>query len=70
MHRSGKFLGQRGMDTALAFDSRHAFERGRHDADMEMSLALAAVIARGAAMARMAGALVIHLQRGWRESGR
>jgi len=54
---------QRGIDPALAFHPRQPFERRRDQPDMKMGFALAAVIARGAGMAGMAGALIFDLKR-------
>ena len=69
MDRAAQLVGQRGIDTALAFDAGDAIKSGRHDPDMEMGLALAAIAARGAGMAGMAVAFVHHIQRRRRESG-
>jgi hypothetical protein len=69
MHRPAQFLGQRGMDAALALDTRNAFERRRHHADMEMGLADSAVGARRAGMAGMTAAFVGDVQRLGREGG-
>ena len=63
MHGAVQFRGQRGMDAALAFHPRTPSKACRHQPDMEMGFALAAIVAGGAAMAGMAGAFVRHLQR-------
>lgn len=38
MHRPGQFLGQRGVDPAVALDAGQAGEDGRYDFDPEMTL--------------------------------
>ena len=62
-------LGGMGINPALAFHPRDPVEGGRYDLHMEMSLALAAVVACGAGMAGMAGAFIPHIQCDRRESG-
>ena len=69
MHGALQFGDQRGMYPALAFHAADTFERRRHQPYMEMGFAMAAVIARRAGMAGMAGALVVHFQHQRRESG-
>ena len=69
MHRTAQLVGQSGIDPALAFDAGDAIKSGRHDPDMEMGLALAAIATRGAGMAGVAMAFVHHIQRQGREAG-
>lgn len=69
MHRTAQLLRQDGMDAALALDAADAVKGGRHHANMEMGLALAAIRARCAGMAGMAMAFVRDFDKGRRESG-
>ena len=68
MYGSGQFRRQGGIDAALTFDPIDAVKGLRHQADMEMGFALAAIVAGGAAMAGVACAFVAHIQRLRRES--
>ena len=69
MDRARKLVLQRRMNAALPLHPRHAFEGGRDQPDMEMGFAPAAIIARGAGMTGMAGALVLDVQGQGRECG-
>jgi hypothetical protein len=68
MHWPLQLIGERGIDAALTFHSACAFKRCRHDPDMEMGFALAAVGARGATVTRMTRTFIDHIQRGGCES--
>lgn len=68
MHGRFQLLFQRGVNAPLALDARKPLERGRNHADMEMGFTLTAIVTRGAGMAGMAGAFVLHVQRHWGES--
>lgn len=69
MHRPLEFIGQRGIDAALALHPGHAIKRSRNDPDMEMGLTLAAVGVYGPDMTGMAMAFVHHVQHDGREGG-
>ncbi len=69
MNRTRHFLGQDFVNAALSLDARQAGELLRNDAHGEMGLAPAAIAARGPGMTGMAGTVILHDQRTWRESG-
>jgi len=69
MHGLLQLAGKRGVHAALALYPAFAFKSRRHDPDVKMGFAPAAIGARGARMAGMAMAFIHHIQRNRRKAG-